>query len=55
MENPTKNKVIEKVFSELCLEAQSKPKLKNLKYEFLERQRYVTKLSPKNSKIGIQN
>ena len=33
-----KNKVKEKVFSELCLEAQSKTKLKNFKYKFLERQ-----------------
>ena len=30
-----KDKVKEKVFSELCLEAQSKTKLNNLKYEFL--------------------
>ena len=46
-----KNKVKEKVFSELCLEAQSKTKLKNLKYEFLERQQYVTKLLPKTARL----
>ena len=46
-----KNKVKEKVLSELCLEAQSKTKLKNLKYEFLERQQYVTKLPPKTAKL----
>ena len=33
-----KNKVKKKVLSELCLEAQSKTKLKNVKYKFLEKQ-----------------
>ena len=46
-----KNKVKEKVFSELCLEAQSKTKFKNLKYEFLEREQYVSKLPPKTARL----
>ena len=51
-----KNKVKEKVFSELCLEVQSKTKLKNLKYEFLERGLLICyQTSSQNSKTGIQN
>ena len=46
-----KNKVKEKAFSKLCLEAQSKTKLKNVKYKFFERQPYVTKLTPKIARL----
>ena len=46
-----KYKVKKKVLRELCLKAQSKTKLENLKQKFFERQPYVTKLSPKIARL----